>query len=83
MSHTVPSAPRAAEPALHHAFSDAAAAELRGRWNDRDREQIAASRDMTPGAPHPDPGLAAKGWQASGHGTYMRRPPQAQAEAAG
>ena len=37
--------------------------------------------DRTPGAPHPDPVLAGRGWQACehGHGVYVRR--QAQAEA--
>ena len=37
--------------------------------------------DRTPGAPHPDPVLAERGWQACehGHGVYVRH--QAQAEA--
>jgi hypothetical protein len=29
---------------------------------------------LTPGAPHPDPGLAAKGWHVCGHGIYTRHP---------
>ena len=63
------------------AFGDAAAAYLREMYDERQREQLAAARDMTPGAPHPNPALAAKGWQASNHGTYVRRPPQMEREA--
>ena len=63
------------------AFSDEAAARLREKYGDRERERLAADRDMTPGAPHADPVLAAKGWQASDHGTYIRRPAEAQREA--
>jgi hypothetical protein len=29
---------------------------------------------LTPGAPHPDPTLAAKGWHVCGHGIYTRHP---------
>jgi hypothetical protein len=29
-----------------------------------------------PGTPHPDPFLAARGWQTCGHGIYVRRDPQ-------
>jgi hypothetical protein len=29
---------------------------------------------LTPGAPHPDPYLAAKGWHVCGHGIYTRHP---------
>jgi hypothetical protein len=29
---------------------------------------------LTPGAPHPDPALAAKGWRVCDHGIYTRRP---------
>jgi len=65
------------------AFTDAAAAHLRELYSERQREQLAAARDMTPGAPHPNPVLAAKGWQASDHGTYIRRPPQMEREACG
>jgi len=36
---------------------------------------------MTPAAPHPDPRLAAKAWQASNHGTYVRRPPEPEMDA--
>lgn len=36
---------------------------------------------LTPGAPHPDPALAAKGWHVCGHGLYTRHPDgQLQAE---
>jgi hypothetical protein len=43
----------------------------------------AAGPDRTPGAPHPDPVLADRGWQACehGHGVYVRRQAQAQADA--
>jgi hypothetical protein len=35
----------------------------------------------TPGAPHPDPALAAQGWHVCGHGIYTRHPDgQLQAE---
>jgi hypothetical protein len=30
--------------------------------------------DLTPGTPHPDPYLAAKGWHVCGHGIYTRHP---------
>jgi len=63
------------------AFSDAAAADLREMYDERQREQIAAARDMTPGAPHPSPALAANGWHASDHGTYIRRAAEMQPEA--
>jgi hypothetical protein len=39
---------------------------------------------LTPGAPHPDPVLAAKGWHVCRHGIYTRHPdgpPQAEPEA--
>jgi hypothetical protein len=68
-------------PEIAAVFTDQAAADLRGKYSEEQREQLAAGRDMTPGAPHPDPVLAAKGWQASDHGTYIRRPPEAQREA--
>jgi hypothetical protein len=29
---------------------------------------------LTPGAPHPDPALAAKGWHVCDHGIYTRHP---------
>lgn len=29
---------------------------------------------LTPGAPHPDPALAAKGWHVCNHGIYTRHP---------
>jgi hypothetical protein len=29
---------------------------------------------LTPGAPHPDPALAAKGWRVCDHGIYTRHP---------
>jgi hypothetical protein len=51
------------------AFSDAAAArtrELRGR-------DPLPEPDRTPGAPHPDPFLAGRGWRVNEHGLYTRR----------
>jgi hypothetical protein len=69
------------QPGIAAAFSNAAAAHLREKYDERQREQLAADRDMTPGTPHPDPVLAAKGWQASDHGTYVRRPRETQREA--
>jgi hypothetical protein len=69
------------QPGIAAAFTNQAAAHLRGKYSQREREQLADGRDMTPGAPHPDPVLAANGWQASDHGTYIRRPPQIEREA--
>lgn len=34
--------------------------------------------DRTPGAPHPDPFLAARGWHVNQHGIYSRRTEQPQ-----
>jgi hypothetical protein len=57
------------------AFSDSAAAEVREL---REREPL-PEPDRTPGAAHPDPFLAARGWHVSQHGLYTRRPtPQPQ-----
>jgi len=36
--------------------------------------------DRTPGAPHPDPFLAERGWRTCEHGIYVRRQAQAEAE---
>jgi hypothetical protein len=55
--------------AYARAFSDAAAArarELRGR-------DPLPEPDRTPGAPHPDPFLARRGWHVNEHGLYTRR----------
>jgi hypothetical protein len=40
------------------------------------REAERPAPDRSPGAPHPDPFLAARGWQACQHGdgVYVRRP---------
>jgi predicted GIY-YIG superfamily endonuclease len=40
------------------------------------REKERPVPDRSPGAPHPDPFLAERGWQACGHGdgVYVRRP---------
>jgi hypothetical protein len=47
------------------------------------REQaLRPEPDRTPGAPHPDPFLASRGWHVNEHGLYTRRPrpdPQPQA----
>ena len=69
------------QPDISAAFGDAAAARLRELHDERQREQLAAARDMAPGAPHPNPVLAAKGWQASDHGTYVRRQAEQEREA--
>jgi hypothetical protein len=55
------------------ALSDTAAARVREL---RQRDSL-AEPDRTPGAPHPDPFLAGRGWQVNEHGIYTRR---AQAE---
>jgi hypothetical protein len=46
------------------------------------REAERPEPDRTPGAPHPDPVLAGKGWQACerGDGVYVRRQAEAQAD---
>jgi hypothetical protein len=55
--------------AYARAFSDTAAAikEL------RERDPL-PEPDRTPGAPHPDPFLASRGWQMNEHGIYTRQP---------
>ena len=55
--------------------------EVRRQYTPGERRQLTAQRDLTPGAPHPNPELARRGWQASDHGTYVRRPPQIEPEA--
>jgi hypothetical protein len=73
--------PGPGHPAIDHALEAAAAAAVRHQHTNTQRRALAAGRDMTPGAPHPDPRLAASGWQASGHGTYVRKPPEPEREA--
>jgi hypothetical protein len=70
---------------LSRAKAEAQAAEG-GRWDDgiyvRDLKEL-GEPGLTPGGPHPDPALAAKGWHVCGHGIYARhpgRPRQAEAE---
>jgi hypothetical protein len=55
--------------ACARAFSDTAAAQVRElRTHDPLPEP-----DRMPGAPHPDPFLAARGWHVNQHGIYTRR----------
>jgi hypothetical protein len=69
---TDPSTPEG--QAYGRAFSDAAAAQVKGL---RQRDPL-PEPDRTPGVPHPDPFLAARGWRAGKHGVYVRKPgPQA------
>jgi hypothetical protein len=49
-------------------FSDAAEAYVKEL---RQRDPL-PEPDRTPGAPHPDPFLAARGWQINDHGIYTR-----------
>ena len=51
------------------AFSDTAAARV---WELRKHDPL-PEPDRTPGAPHPDPILAARGWHMNHHGIYIRR----------
>ena len=51
------------------AFSDIAATHVREL---RERDPL-PEPDRTPGAPHPDPFLAGRGWQVNEHGIYTRR----------
>jgi hypothetical protein len=55
--------------AYARALSDSAAAYLREL---RQRAPL-PEPDRTPGAPHPDPFLAGRGWRMNGHGVYTRR----------
>jgi len=65
-------------------FSDAAAAYVRDL---RERDPL-PEPDRRPGAPHPDPLLADRGWHVNEHGIYIRRaeperqvPPEPELEA--
>lgn len=55
--------------AYTRAFSDTAATYVREL---RERNPL-PEPDRTPGAPHPDPFLAARGWLVNEHGIYTRR----------
>jgi hypothetical protein len=56
--------------AYARAFADTAAADLR-----KLREQDPLPEpDRTPGASHPDPFLASRGWHMNEHGIYTRKP---------
>jgi hypothetical protein len=56
--------------AYARAFSDTAAAHVKEL---RERDPL-PEPDRTPGAPHPDPFLANRGWHVNEHGIYSRRP---------
>jgi hypothetical protein len=51
------------------AFSDTAATQVK---ESRQRDPL-PEPDRTPGAPHPDPFLASRGWHANERGIYIRR----------
>jgi hypothetical protein len=55
--------------AYARAFSDNAATYVREL---RERDPL-PEPDRTPGAPHPDPLLASRGWHMNQHGIYTRR----------
>jgi hypothetical protein len=55
--------------AYARAFSDIAARHVR-EMRDRDPQP---EPDRRPGAPHPDPFLADRGWHVNKHGIYIRR----------
>jgi hypothetical protein len=55
--------------AYGRAFSDTAATYVREL---RERDPL-PEPDRMPGAPHPDPFLAGRGWQVNEHGIYTRR----------
>jgi hypothetical protein len=55
--------------AYARAFSDIAATQVREL---RERDPL-PEPDRTPGAPHPDPFLAGRGWRVNEHGIYTRR----------
>jgi hypothetical protein len=56
--------------AYARAFSDTAVAHVKEL---RERDPL-PEPDRTPGAPHPDPFLADRGWHVNQHGIYTRRP---------
>jgi hypothetical protein len=56
--------------AYSRAFSDTAATYVREL---RERDPL-PEPDRTPGALHPDPFLASRGWHMNQHGIYTRRP---------
>jgi hypothetical protein len=56
--------------AYARAFSGTAAAHVKEL---RERDPL-PEPDRTPGAPHPDPFLADRGWHVNEHGIYTRRP---------
>jgi hypothetical protein len=56
--------------AYARAFSDTAAASVKEL---RERNPL-PEPDRTPGAPHPDPFLASRGWHMNEHGMYTRQP---------
>jgi hypothetical protein len=56
--------------AYARAFSGTAATHVREL---RERDPL-PEPDRTPGAPHPDPFLANRGWHVNHHGIYTRRP---------
>jgi hypothetical protein len=56
--------------AYARALSDTAAARVKAL---RERDPL-PEPDRTPGAPHPDPFLADRGWHVNQHGIYTRRP---------
>jgi hypothetical protein len=59
----------ALDQAYVRAFSDAAAAHVR----ELRKRDLLPDPDRTPGAPHPDPFLASRGWHINEHGIYTRR----------
>ena len=70
--------------AYARAFSESAAA----RVQELRKGDPLPEPDRTPGAPHPDPFLASRGWHVNEHGIYTRRaapepqaPPQREPEA--
>jgi hypothetical protein len=70
--------------AYARAFSDTAAAHVKEL---RERDPL-PEPDRTPGAPHPDPFLAERGWHVNERGIYTRRaelepqePPERELEA--
>ena len=65
-----------------HLLSEAHTPQGRASAREYDRAAETPGRDLeepdwpglTPGAPHPDPALAAKGWHVCDHGIYTRHP---------
>jgi hypothetical protein len=56
-----------------HAYAGALSDIAAARVKELRQHHLLAEPDHTPGAPHPDPFLASRGWHVNQHGIYTRR----------